>query len=81
MLVPITCITCGCPIGHVDDLYRQMSHELIQAQLRERGTAPTQAAVDTGLQIEMRPILEQLGIFNDCCRTHIVTARRFRDYY
>jgi DNA-directed RNA polymerase subunit N (RpoN/RPB10) len=81
MLVPIVCFTCGCALGDKDDLFRHMRGERVAALLRERGTTPTQAAVDPDLQVDCGDILDLLDVRNDCCRTHLVTAMIFSDYY
>lgn len=81
MLVPIVCFTCGCPVGDREDLFRHMRAELVRRVLGERGTAPTQAAIDAGLRVDCADILDLLGVVNDCCRLHLVTAMVFADYY
>jgi len=81
MLTPILCITCGCPIGDVEDLFRHLRAEKTRALLGERGTAANQAAVDSGLQVDCEDILDLLGIAHDCCRGHLVTAVVFPDWY
>jgi DNA-directed RNA polymerase subunit N (RpoN/RPB10) len=81
MLVPILCFSCGCPIGDKEDLFRFMRAARVREVLKERGTAATRAAVDGGLQIDCEDILDLLGVANDCCRGHLVTAMVFPDYY
>ena len=81
MLVPVLCFTCGCPIGDVEDLFHHMRAARVRPILAERGTTATQAASDTGLQIDCSDILDQLGIIHDCCRKTLVSAMIFSDYY
>jgi len=81
MLTPVLCFTCGCPVGDVEDLFRHMRTALVRETLAERGTTATQAAADAGLRIDVRDILERLGIVNDCCRKSLVTAMIFADNY
>ena len=81
MLVPILCMTCGCPIGDREDLFLHMRAERVRKILKERGTIPTQAAIDVGLQLDCRDILELLGITEDCCKMHLTSAMIFSDYY
>jgi len=81
MLVPVQCLTCGCPIGDVEDLFRHMRAERVRKILAERGTTATQAAADAGLQIDCSDILQVLGIVNDCCRAHLTSTMNFLDYY
>ena len=81
MLVPILCLTCGCPIGDKEDLFRHMRAERVRAALKARGTTATQAAIDPDLQIDCSDILELLGVAHDCCRAHLVSAMVFSDYY
>jgi DNA-directed RNA polymerase subunit N (RpoN/RPB10) len=81
MHIPSVCITCGCPVGDKEDLYLAMRAERTQKILKERGTDVSQAAVDEGLQIECGDILDELAIYEDCCRKTMVTAMHFTDYY
>jgi DNA-directed RNA polymerase subunit N (RpoN/RPB10) len=81
MLVPIVCFTCGLPLGDVEDLFLTLRAEKVRKELEARGTVATQAAFDAGLQVECADILDELGIVYDCCRTHLVTAMIFTDYY
>ncbi|NBQ42410.1 MAG: hypothetical protein EBU23_07705 [Mycobacteriaceae bacterium] len=81
MLVPVTCFTCGCPVGDVEDLYRHKRAALVRTILAERGTAATQASVDAGLQIDCSHILDDLGVVGICCRKVLVSAMIFSDYY
>jgi DNA-directed RNA polymerase subunit N (RpoN/RPB10) len=81
MLVPILCLTCGCPIGDKEDLFRHARAARVKAVLASRKTTATQAAVDAGLQIDCSDILDRLGIREDCCRAHLTSAMIFLDYY
>ena len=81
MLVPILCLTCGCPIGDKADLFRHLCAQLVQKTLKVRDIAPTQAAIAKDLQIDAEKILESLHIRHDCCRAHMVSAMVFSDYY
>ena len=81
MLVPVTCFTCGGPVGDVEDLFRHMRAAHVREVLAARGTAATHAAADAGLQIDCSDILDSLGITADCCRKVLVTAMDFADYY
>lgn len=81
MLTPVLCFTCGCSIGEFEDIFRQMRGDKVRAILAERGTIATQAAVDSGLQIDCSDILELLGITGDCCRKTLIAAMIFSDYY
>jgi len=81
MLVPVLCITCGYPIGDVEDVFKILRNTHVKAILSERGTAPTQAAVDSRLQLDMTEILEELCIESDCCRKSLISATIFDDEY
>jgi DNA-directed RNA polymerase subunit N (RpoN/RPB10) len=81
MLVPVVCFTCGLAIGDREDLFRHMRAERVRALLKSRGTTATQAAVDVGLEIDCTDILDLLGVTELCCRTHLVTAMGFADYW
>jgi DNA-directed RNA polymerase subunit N (RpoN/RPB10) len=80
MLTPIVC-TCGMPIGDIAVLFLRMRAARVREVLGARGTAPTQAAVDAGLQIECGDILDLLQVTYDCCRARLVTNMQFLDYY
>jgi DNA-directed RNA polymerase subunit N (RpoN/RPB10) len=75
------CFTCGLPVDDRGDIFRHMRAERVRAVLAERGTTATQAAVDSGLQIDCRDILEALGVDNDCCRKTMISAMQFSDYF
>jgi len=81
MFVPVVCITCSCPIGDKATLFQYERAEAVKKILNERGTVPTQVAIDVGLQIDLSDILEKLDIINDCCRMHLTSAMLFSDYY
>lgn len=74
MLVPPCCLTCGMPIGDVAIIFFEMQKELIQKILR-------QASIDSGLQIPLGEILDTLQIHGSCCRTHLMTTVKFKDYF
>ncbi len=81
MLVPILCFTCGLPIGDRADLFCAMRAKRVRETLKTRGTVAPQAEIDVGLQLDCSDILDSLGIMNDCCRAHIVSAMIFSDFY
>ena len=81
MLIPIRCFTCKMPVGDVDDLFRSMRAARVRETLAARGTTPTQAAVDGGLQLDCSDILEKLGVRHSCCRKTLVTGMVFSDYF
>lgn len=81
MHVPIRCITCGLSVGHVDDLFRYERTRRVKDTLKGRNTLPTLAAIDAGLQIDCSDILDRLGVVHDCCRTTLISAMVFSDYY
>ena len=81
MLTPVVCVTCGCPIGDREDLFRHMRTQRVREILASRGTTPAQASADAGLQIECGDILDALEVRNECCRAHLTTAMIFSDYY
>lgn len=81
MLTPVTCQTCGIPVGDVEDLFRVMRAALAHAMLEKQGTTPTQAAADPGLQIACGEIFDRLEIRGDCCRKTLNTAMIFSDHY
>lgn len=81
MLTPIVCMTCGMPLDDKADLFRAMRAAQYKTLLAERGTLVTEAAAEAGLQADCEAILTALVIEEDCCRTHMVTAMEFSDYY
>jgi DNA-directed RNA polymerase subunit N (RpoN/RPB10) len=58
-----------------------MRAKRVSQVLQARKTAASQAAIDAGLQIDCSDILDLLGIKEDCCRGHLVSAMEFFDYY
>ena len=81
MLTPVICFTCGCSVGHVEELFRVMRTRKIIKELELRNTIPTHAAIDAGLQIDMSDILDKLNIRYECCRIRLATAMIHKDYY
>lgn len=80
MLIPIRC-ACGLPIGDVAVIFQQKRAERVKEALKDRNVVPTQAVIDTSLQIDMTDIMEELGITEDHCKRTINTAMDFRMYY
>lgn len=80
MLTPVTCFSCGCPIGDVDDLFRHLRAARVRAALEAQDVAPD-AAASARLQIDCCDLFGLLGIASDCCRMHLSTAIRFQDVY
>ena len=68
-------------MGDKEDLFLSMRANKAMAILAERGTVVSQAAVDVGLQIECGDILDELGVYEDCCRKTMLTAMCFLDFY
>jgi DNA-directed RNA polymerase subunit N (RpoN/RPB10) len=81
MLMPILCFTCGMPIGDKADLFKRLRSEKAKAILAQRGTIPTKASVDPGLQIDCTDIFDRLKIFQYCCRMHLTSNMEFADLY
>lgn len=81
MLQLVICTTCGLPIGDVAPLYQEMKNDIVRKLLEERGTAPTQAAIDAGLQVDCTEIYELLHIKNGCCRMRLASCMLFNDAY
>jgi DNA-directed RNA polymerase subunit N (RpoN/RPB10) len=81
MIPLVVCITCGLPVGDVADIFREMKNDLVRKLLEERGTAATQAAVDTNLQVDCTHIYELLGVKNYCCRKSLASCMLFNDAY
>jgi DNA-directed RNA polymerase subunit N (RpoN/RPB10) len=86
MLVPIQCMSCGCAIGDKEDLFRHMVGEMSlpihRFQDDRPPTIPGQAEPIVDPESTGRDaIFELLGIYHDCCRTHLISAMIFTDYY
>lgn len=73
MLVPIVCFTCGLPIGDKDDLFREL--------MREQTEVPRDQNKKAEPKMSPAQVLDLLGIHYDCCRTRMITAMNFCDYY
>jgi len=81
MLVPIRCFTCGYPIGDIAEIFRHIRIERVRAHIQATSETPMQAIIDNYSEINMRDVTDSLGIVASCCRTHLITAQDFRDYY
>ena len=81
MLIPVRCITCGTPIGHVAPAFAHARRKRARAALGARGTLPMQAMVDAELALPVGDILDRLAVTHDCCRKTLVTTMIFQDYY
>ena len=83
MLVPIRCFTCGLSLGDLAPIYTFIRQKRMVALYGhpDATTAPTQAAVDPNQTKNiMGDVLEAFGV-TKCCRTHLVTAMIFTEYY
>jgi DNA-directed RNA polymerase subunit N (RpoN/RPB10) len=81
MLVPVRCITCGTPIGHIAPAFAHARRKRARTALGARGTLPMQAMVDAELALPVGDILDRLAVTHDCCRKTLVTTMIFQDYY
>lgn len=82
MLTPVVCITCGSPLGCKAPFYRAIRNSRVREALEKTGVRPSQASLQAAaLQIDMKDILERLGVDLDCCRMHLSTIMDWRDYY
>jgi len=81
MLTPVVCFNCGLAVGDKEDLFREMRSERVEKVLRERGTDPSQAPADAGLQIDCGDILDDLNVHMSCCRTRLISALIFTDIH
>lgn len=78
---PVRCFSCGGPVGQVVTVFAHARQKRIREVLKSRDTAPSQATIDTDLQVACGDILDRLGILDDCCRTSLFTTMVFQEYY
>ncbi|NBQ70675.1 MAG: hypothetical protein EBU46_18310 [Nitrosomonadaceae bacterium] len=81
MLVPVRCMTCGCPVGDVAPVFARLRTRRAREVLGERGALPTQAMIDAELSVPCGDILDRLKVTADCCRKTLMTSMVFSDYY
>lgn len=82
MLTPITCFTCGLPLGDIAPVYTYIRQKRMAERYGKPGSsAPTQMAIDPSLTENiMGDVLDALKV-TKCCRTHLVTAMIFSEHY
>ncbi|NBQ43370.1 MAG: hypothetical protein EBU23_13030 [Mycobacteriaceae bacterium] len=81
MLVPVRCMTCGCPVGDVAPAFARERAARARAAFGARGAVPTQAMIDANISVPCGDILDRLAVTADCCRKTLMTAMIFTDYY
>lgn len=84
MLTPVGCLSCSCAIGHVAQIFRWIRRQRVEKALAAapgQPVLPTAAALDTSIVVEMKDVLEALGIEFDCCRMHLGCAQVMSDFY
>jgi DNA-directed RNA polymerase subunit N (RpoN/RPB10) len=81
MLTPVTCFTCGIPIGDKEDLFRLLRARRVREVLAKTGTSARLAVADSSLQVDCSDIMDRLCVKRDCCRMHLATAMVFSDYF
>ena len=75
------CISCNSSIGDVAAVFDLIRHDTVQAAMREHGVTAANLPIDPAVDIELRAALDDLCVFNECCRTHLLSAMKFIDYY
>lgn len=83
MLTPIRCFTCGFPIGDIATQFVAMKNAIIKAELDRRGISYEGASVDARQQVELDPVLRELGLPPEqhCCRAALISTIRLPDVY
>jgi DNA-directed RNA polymerase subunit N (RpoN/RPB10) len=69
------------PIGDISEIFRTIRYQKVKALLKATDETPMSLIQDAYLEIEMRSVLDNLGIEFDCCRMHLTTANDMRDVY
>jgi DNA-directed RNA polymerase subunit N (RpoN/RPB10) len=81
MLPPVRCQTCGDPrVGEVAHVVRLHAAVAIDAAARAAGVDPARLGL-AGASVQLGPLLDELGVFADCCRTTLLTSCRVQDFY
>jgi len=80
MLIPIVC-TCGFPVGQFASVYRFWALRLAKEAAVRAGIAADALDLDAGAGVQMGEILDMLGVTKPCCRTAMMTAAIWVDYY
>lgn len=81
MLVPTTCLSCGCSIGHLAPAFAAAREKRVKKAFGAAGTVPEKAAQNMKLSVDCSDLFDKLGVRYDCCRMHLATAMDWRDYY
>ena len=82
MYVPISCLTCGAPIGDLEDIYRAIYTKKAKDKLKQYGATPTKIAINSSLQVDCTKELKiLLPDESYCCIAHLTTSCRFSDKY
>jgi DNA-directed RNA polymerase subunit N (RpoN/RPB10) len=80
------CKTCGFPIGNATRvIYNILKNEKIKNILKEADTSASEAStekltntlIDPEINIDTKEILDKLHIKNVCCRTCLITWKKF----
>ena len=80
MLTFVTCTTCGSPLSEIAAIFRAIRLDLVKEKLKETGAIPINLVYDTS-EIEMEKIIDDLGVDLICCRTHLISAMYWTDYF
>jgi DNA-directed RNA polymerase subunit N (RpoN/RPB10) len=85
----VVCYTCGSPIGHLHDAFREMQARKMAEHIKE---IHKKVGIDDGSQFlvnfasllpessaDLSDVFDALNIFPECCRAHILTGVSMKD--
>jgi len=70
--IKVVC-SCGYAIGSLYKAFRALKQDLNERQLAKDGDCLPSNTIITGQMPELGPILDALGIMNECCRNQMIT--------
>lgn len=82
----VVCPSCGWCIGQIQPLFDAIREDAQKAALAARGlnidtVDHRMVASNDGVSVELGPILDQLGVRLECCRTKLITQVTFYSVY
>lgn len=79
----IQCYSCGFCIGNKYDAFKALRAAEVEKKAKSLGRVilPDLMIVTDDLNISLGKVLDDLCIFNTCCRAHIMTQVEFKDIY
>lgn len=80
-MYPYIVCHCGRAIGNLYDLFLAVKRERLAEEFGEEIIDPIMIAVVKDIQIELGDILDDLHLYNQCCRVRMLTQVEFKEVY